>query len=145
MTSPSTPVNGAAASLGDALAALREHFRSASGPIVDGFESLAAQLGRSPTAPRTLESLRAELHRVKGTAGSYGFHDASALAARLESRVVSWTGDPSLDHEQRATVIQHFASALRLAFDTPVAADQLPLLSVVPLRRRALERPRSVV
>lgn len=138
MTSPSTPVNGAAAGLGDALAALREHFRSASRPIVDGFEALAAQLGRSPTAPRTLESLRAELHRVKGTAGSYGFHDASALAARLESRVTAWAADPALDYEQRATVTQHFASALRLAFDMPVAADQLPLLATAPRRRMAL-------
>src|SRR5688500_13078184 len=122
MTSAATEHNGGAtADIGDALTALREHFRASSGPIVSTFERLAAQLSTSPTSPRALEALRRELHRVKGTAGSYGFLDASALATKLEERVAAWTSDPALELDNRGTIISHFGSALRLAFQAPIA------------------------
>jgi DNA-binding response OmpR family regulator len=144
MTSPHLPTPiGTSVGFDDALAALREHFRDASGPMVESFETLAMQLGRTPTSPRALESLRAELHRVKGTAGSYGFTDASALAGKLEERVLAWTRDQSLDLEQRATIIQHFASALRLAFQMPITADQLPTIASGPRRRMVLVGARA--
>lgn len=139
MTSTSTDDNGGAASdLDHALTALREHFRAASGPIVATFEQLATLLTRMPTSPRALEALRRELHRVKGTAGSYGFLDASALAARLEERVETWITDPELELETRATIISHFGSALRLAFQTPIEAERLPALTAAPRRRMLL-------
>ena len=136
MTSTSTDHNGGTTSdLTHALTALREHFRASSGPIVATFEQLATQLTRMPTSPRALEALKRELHRVKGTAGSYGFMDASALAARLDERVAAWTADPQLDVENRATIISHFGSALRLAFQAPIQADRLPELTPAPRRR----------
>jgi DNA-binding response OmpR family regulator len=139
MTSTPTGTNGGTTSdLGHALAALREHFRASSGPIVATFERLAAQLTRAPTAARTLEALKRELHRVKGTAGSYGFLDTSALAARLEERVTAWSTDPHLELDNRATLVSHFASALRLAFQNPVEADRLPALTSAPKRRMLL-------
>lgn len=139
MTSTSTDDNGGTASdLSHALSALREHFRASSGPIVATFEQLATQLTRMPTSPRALEALRRELHRVKGTAGSYGFLDASALAARLEERVEAWIADPELELESRAAIISHFGSALRLAFQTPIEADRLPALAAAPRRRMLL-------
>lgn len=129
---------GGAATLGNALTALRAHFRASSGPIVDTFEQLAMQLTATPTSPRALEALNRELHRVKGTAGSYGFLDASALATKLEERVVAWTKDPELEPANRATVVSHFGSALRLAFQAPVTADRLPVLTAAPRRRMLL-------
>ena len=139
MTSTATDNNGGAtASLGDALTALREHFRASSAPIVDTFERLATQLSAMPASPRALEALKRELHRVKGTAGSYGFLDASTLATRLEERVVAWGSDPELDLDSRATIISHFGSALRLAFQTPITADRLPALTGAPRRRMLL-------
>jgi DNA-binding response OmpR family regulator/HPt (histidine-containing phosphotransfer) domain-containing protein len=139
MTSTSPDDNGGTSSdLTHALSALREHFRASSGPIVATFEQLATQLTRMPTFPRALEALRRELHRVKGTAGSYGFLDASALAARLEERVAAWIADPELELESRATIISHFGSALRLAFQAPIEADRLPALTGAPRRRMLL-------
>jgi DNA-binding response OmpR family regulator len=117
---------------------LREHFRASSGPIVATFERFAAQLSNAPTSPRALEGLKRELHRVKGTAGSYGFLDASSLATKLEERVAAWSTDPALELENRATIISHFGSALRLAFQTPVEADRLPALAAAPRRRMLL-------
>ncbi len=139
MTSPSTDNTGGTTSdLGHALTALREHFRASSGPIVAAFERLATQLATAPTSPRALEALKRELHRVKGTAGSYGFLDASTLAARLEERVAGWLADPQLEPDSRATNINHFASALRLAFQTPIEADRLPALTTGARRRMLL-------
>ena len=139
MTSTPTGTNGGTTSdLGHALAALREHFRASSGPIVATFERIAAQLATAPASPRALEALRRELHRVKGTAGSYGFLDASTLATKLEERVASWITDPQVELDSRTTIISHFGSALRLAFQKPVEADRLPALTAAPRRRMLL-------
>ena len=138
MTGATESNAGAAADLGDALTALREHFRASSGPIVATFERLATQLTTAPASPRALEALKRELHRVKGTAGSYGFLDASTLATRLEERVEAWSKDPTLELDGRAANISHFASALRLAFQHPVEADRLPALTAAPRRRMLL-------
>ena len=138
-TSPPTePKGGSPSDVDGALRALREHFRASSGEIVDTFEALARQLTHMPTSPRALESLRRELHRVKGTAGSYGFLDASSLAAKLEERVEAWTRDPALESDARGNVIRHFGSALKLAFQAPIAADRLPAIATTPRRRMLL-------
>ena len=138
MTSATESDGGATPDVGDALTALRDHFRASSGTIVGTFERLATQLTSAPASPRALEALKRELHRVKGTAGSYGFLDASTLATRLEERVAAWVKDPTLELEGRATNITHFASALRLAFQHPVEANRLPALSAAPRRRMLL-------
>lgn len=139
MTSTGRDNNGGTTSdLGHALTALREHFRASSGPIVATFERLATQLATAPTSPRALEALKRELHRVKGTAGSYGFLDASALATRLEERVAGWIADAHLELDSRSTNINHFASALRLAFQVPIEADRLPALTSGPRKRMLL-------
>ncbi|MBC7790473.1 MAG: response regulator [Anaerolineae bacterium] len=101
----------------DALGILRERFKASSANMFAAFEGLAAQLAVTPDAPEVVEALRRELHRVHGTAGSYGFLDASRLAARLEERAVTWARLPDLERDQRATIIRHFVSALKLAFD----------------------------
>lgn len=105
----------------DALRALRERFRETSAGTITLLDDLARQLGADPSAPETIEQLRRELHRVNGTAGSYGFSDASRLAAKLETRVASWESDPALERGQRATIIGHFVSALRLAMAAETA------------------------
>ena len=72
------------------------------------------------------------------TAANYGFLDASALAAKLGERAAGWSGDPDLERDTRATIIEHFASALRLAFQAPVVPDRLPALTPAPRRRMLL-------
>ena len=118
-----------------ALAALRDRFRAAMGNTLTAFEALATQLASSPGAPELLSALRRELHRVHGTAGSYGFLDASRLAAALEERALRWDADPGLDRPQRAAIVEHFVSALRLAIgieDEGEGADLRLLLAGLP-------------
>ena len=129
----------------DALRTLRERFRETSAGTIALLEDLARQLGADPAAPETIAALRRELHRVHGTAGSYGFSEASRLAAKLEQRVGSWESDESLERTQRATIIGHFVSALRLAMSaenalghTPVSRRRMLLVDVVPAYARGL-------
>jgi CheY-like chemotaxis protein len=107
---PLTPPN--ADQVNAALAALRDRYRAATPNTVAGFRYLAAQLTVKPENAEVLESLRRELHRVHGTAGSFGFPDASRLAGVLETRAIRWAGDLAFDRGARGAIIAHFASAL---------------------------------
>ena len=117
----------------DALRTLRERFRETSAGTITMLEELARQLGTEPTSPDAITALRRELHRVHGTAGSYGFAEASRLAAKLEQRVGDWENDPALERTQRATIIGHFVSDLpgqielvrQITYTTPLAGVPL--------------------
>lgn len=129
----------------DALRALRERFRESSAGTIASLEDLAGQLGVDAAAPDTIAALRRELHRVHGTAGSYGFTEASRLAAKLEQRVAAWEVDPSIERAQRSTVIGHFVSALRLAMSADMAIGhvavsrrRMMLVDVAPAYARGL-------
>ena len=106
------PTHPAPSATTDALAALRERYRGASARIVAWFRHVAAQLTVAPDAPQVLDALRRELHRVHGTAGTFGFPEVSQLAGVLEERSVRWAAEPALDKGRRGLIIGHFASAL---------------------------------
>jgi CheY-like chemotaxis protein len=107
---PLTPPNKE--EVNEALRVLRERYRASVPNTVAGFRYLAAQLTVKPENAEVLESLRRELHRVHGTAGSFGFPDASRLAGVLEARAVRWAADPAFDRGTRGAIIAHFASAV---------------------------------
>ena len=129
----------------DALRTLRERFRETSAGTITLLEDLSRQLASEPASADAIAALRRELHRVHGTAGSYGFSEASRLAAKLEQRVAGWEGDASLERTQRATIIGHFVSALRLAMSAEaglghatVSRRRMLLVDVAPAYARAL-------
>lgn len=98
------------------LAQLRERYLASSGNTVAAFAELAEQLQLNPTAPEVVDALRRELHRVHGTAGSYGFHEASRLAGALEPVAIRWAADPRLDRDRRASIVRQFVRALGSSF-----------------------------
>ena len=129
----------------DSLRTLRERFRETSAGTIASLEDLAGQLSVDAVAPDTIAALRRELHRVHGTAGSYGFTEASRLAAKLEQRVAGWEADSSIERSQRSTIIGHFVSALRLAMSAdavighvPVSRRRMMLVDVAPAYARGL-------
>ena len=133
------------ARVSDALRTLRERFRETSAGTIALLEDLSRQLAADPSAPETVSAVRRELHRVHGTAGSYGFVEASRLAAKLEQRVGKWEQDPELERPQRATIIGHLVSALRLAMSSeavlghaPVSRRRMMLVDVAPSYARRL-------
>jgi chemotaxis protein histidine kinase CheA len=100
------------------LRLLRERYRASAGQIVEGFREIAVQLCGAPADDTVLDGLRRELHRVHGTAGSYGYAAVSDLAAALEERVAGWMADPTLEAGQRATVVTEFAQCIESAFNS---------------------------
>lgn len=100
------------ADLSAVLAQLREKYLASSGNTLTAFTQLAEQLQRDPSAPEVVEALRRELHRVHGTAGSYGFHEASRLAGALEPVAVKWAADAQLDRDRRAGIVRQFVRSL---------------------------------
>jgi CheY-like chemotaxis protein len=83
-----------------------------SASTIAALRRLAAQLAITASAPEVIDALRRELHRVHGSAGSYGFGEASRLAGVLEERAIAWATDPALDRDRRASMTDHFASVL---------------------------------
>jgi len=96
----------------EALRVLRERYRTTIANTVAAFRRLSAQLAVIASAPEVLEALRRELHRVHGAAGSFGFPEASKLAAELEEAAIRWVEDPRLDADRRAAMTLEFANAL---------------------------------
>lgn len=106
-----------------ALQLLRDRYRQTITKTIESFRQLAQGLRDTPAAAELLETLRRELHRVRGSAGSYGYAEASRLAEQLERRAVRWAADPTLELDQRTNIVAHFASALELAFQMGEASD----------------------
>ena len=103
------------ADFNDVLAQLRQRYLASSGNTLAAFDQLADQLQVTPDAPEVVETLRRELHRVHGTAGSYGLHEASRLAGALEPVAVRWTTDPALDRSRRSAIVRTFVRTLATA------------------------------
>ena len=104
-----TPSNAQTA---EALRVLRERYRVTIANTVAALRRLSAQLAVIASAPEVVEALRRELHRVHGAAGSFGFPEASKLAAELEEAAIRWVTNPTLDVDRRAAMTAEFANAL---------------------------------
>jgi chemotaxis protein histidine kinase CheA len=100
----------------ETLRSLHERYRASTGQIVEIFRAYALRLVATPTDAALIDSLRREVHRLHGTAGSYGFQDASELAGTLESRVAEWATDDTLEAADRAAIVARFARSLEAAF-----------------------------
>ena len=100
-----------------ALRTLREHYRVASIPTLATFETIAARLAASPVSPDALADLLRELHRVRGSAGSYGYMSVSRLAGTLEARVTGWTAGATVDLLERSAIVERFVTDVRHSFE----------------------------
>ena len=56
---------------------------------------LAERLIATETDTAAIEELRREAHRLRGSAGSFGFPQASVVAAELEEATKKWLGEPA--------------------------------------------------
>ncbi len=101
--------------LSETLAKLRTRYAAAAPATIAIFQRSTEALAADPGSVTVLAALRQDLHRVHGTAGSYGFHEASRLAGEFESRVLTWEKDPALELAERAAVVARFVALLELA------------------------------
>jgi DNA-binding response OmpR family regulator/HPt (histidine-containing phosphotransfer) domain-containing protein len=139
----------------DVLAQLQARYLASSGNTIAAFTAVADQLQLNPTSPQVVDALRRELHRVHGTAGSYGFHEASRLAGALEPVAVRWAADEALDRPRRAAIVRQFVRALTASL-APARSEgaaasavgsghrlllvEVPEVAAVPLVAEAIHR-----
>lgn len=107
MTTPSEP--------------LRERFLASARATVDRLRQYAALLQADPRDVTLLDTMRRELHRLRGSAGSYGFDTVTERLGQMEQRTSQWAIDPTLDAEDRAAHVLRLADSLQTVF--AVAGD----------------------
>src|SRR5881628_3935924 len=90
------------------LAEYLESARSQLGVLAGLAERLAAGGGDRVA----LEALRHETHKVHGSAGSYGFMEASRLAAGMEATVKDWVAGPDDSEVDRGSLTRWFVARL---------------------------------
>lgn len=112
-----------------------ETTRAQLGVLADLADRLAASGGDRDA----LEALRRETHKIHGSAGSYGFWDASRLAAGMEETVKDWAARPDDQDVDRGSLARWFvvrlADTMKLDVPEPRRADRPsgPVLRADPL------------
>ena len=100
----------------EVMEAAKREFLSAARAAVQQIRVVGQELVARPGDAGLLEPMRRELHRLNGSAGTFGFARAGRMAAALEGVVRRWQDDPTLDAARRASVVAGFASAMGVEF-----------------------------
>jgi len=93
---------------------LEDYLRGARAQILM-IGALADRLAVAGDDAHALDQFRREVHKVHGSAGSYGFWEASELAAEMEATAKQWLARPAGDHADRGAIAQLFVSRLAAA------------------------------
>jgi CheY-like chemotaxis protein/HPt (histidine-containing phosphotransfer) domain-containing protein len=73
---------------------------------------LADRLAVAGNDSEALDGLRRETHKIRGSAGSYGFWEASRLAAGMEETAKDWVARPDDTDLDRGSIAQWFVVQL---------------------------------
>ena len=104
---------------------LAEYLQSA-GTQLRVLAELADRLARVGNDAEALDRLRRETHKIRGSAGSYGFWEASRLAAGMEETAKDWVARPDDVDLDRGSVAQWFVMQLAeaLQLEPPLAEER---------------------
>src|SRR5205823_12167453 len=86
---------------------LAEYLESAA-TQVRVLSELAARLAVAANDTEALDGLRRETHKIRCSAGSYGFWEASRLAAGMEETAKDWAARPNDADLDRGSIAQGF-------------------------------------
>ncbi|HVH67972.1 MAG TPA: response regulator [Gemmatimonadales bacterium] len=114
---------------------VEEYLESARSQL-DVLAGLADRLAARGDDAEALGELRREIHKVHGSAGSYGFMEASRLAAGIEATVKDWVTRPDDDPAARGSLagwfVKRLAEMLGLPAPAAVARASLPRVGPPP-------------
>src|SRR5216683_2878603 len=125
---------------------LAEYLESARGQL-SVLAGIAERLVAAGADREALEELRRETHKIHGSAGSYGFMEASRLAAGMEATVKDWVARPDDPDVERGSLARWFVKRLAelLGVEVPDAsaapAPPPPIRSRPPPRVGPPPRP----
>jgi diguanylate cyclase (GGDEF)-like protein len=79
------------------LQALKDAYLSRMPDELQQLNALVAELSHHPQATEPLTQLNHRLHKLAGSAGSFGLHELGKLAKQLELQTVQWLNNQALD------------------------------------------------
>jgi len=107
---------------------LLAEYRESAGTQLQVLAGLADRLVAAGNDAEALDLLRQETHKIRGSAGSYGFWQASRLAAGMEETAKDWVARPNDADLDRGSVAQWFVAQLAdaLQLEPPAAGERSP-------------------
>jgi CheY-like chemotaxis protein len=108
---------------------LEGYLKSVQGQV-DLIGGLATRLVAHGDDPDVLNELRREAHKIRGSAGSYGFGEATNVAAEMEELAKGWLAGHGAPVE-RGPAAGLLVARLRAAFGPPPAAQTLPDIFII--------------
>ncbi len=107
---------------------LRDEYLRGARDQLGGIAELAERLITAGDDAAAIEDLRHEAHKLRGSAGSFGFAQASVVAAELEEAAKHWLAQPADGAGTRGAAARGFVRRLAAALFTkqPVAEAPLP-------------------
>lgn len=104
---------------------LRDEYLQGARDQLGGIAELAERLITAGDDAAAIEDLRHEAHKLRGSAGSFGFAQASVVAAELEDAAKQWLAQPANGAATRGAAARGFVRRLAAALFTkqPVAVS----------------------
>jgi CheY-like chemotaxis protein/HPt (histidine-containing phosphotransfer) domain-containing protein len=101
---------------------MREMYLQGARDQLGGIAELAERLVAAGDDVDAVDQLRREAHKIRGSAGSFGFAQATAVAAELEEAAKQWLAQPEQGANTRGPVARAFVRRLAAALFTKQAA-----------------------
>jgi len=103
---------------------LREEYLHGMGERLGLLSVLIARLAEHGEDLAVLDQLRREAHKIRGSAGSYGFAEATDIAGEIEDAAKEWLAHPTALADLRGSIAGELLRRLEAAF--PAAAHDPP-------------------
>jgi CheY-like chemotaxis protein/HPt (histidine-containing phosphotransfer) domain-containing protein len=136
---------------------MRETYLQGARNQLGAIAELAERLITAGDDSDAVDQLRREAHKIRGSAGSFGFDQATAVAAELEEAAKQWLAQPEQGTDTRGAVARGFVRRLAAALFTKQAAaapapteppptpDQPPPTLTSPVAPAATDVPELIV
>ena len=105
---------------------LRDEYLQGARDQLGGIAELAERLIQAGDDAAAIEELRREAHKLRGSAGSFGFAQASVVAAELEEAAKQWLAQPADGVAARGAAARGFVRRLAAALFTKQAVATAP-------------------
>ena len=119
---------------------LREEYLAGMRATLGVLVGIAKRLAATGGDPEALETLRRETHKIHGSAGSFGFMEASRLAAGMEATAKDWIARPGDTDMDRGGLTGWFVTRLAEMLSLPV-----PHPVVAPAAAATTSPPRLII
>jgi CheY-like chemotaxis protein len=109
---------------------LEGYLRSVQGQI-DHLADLADRLAGDGADPAVLDEFRRESHKIRGSAGSYGYGEATRVAAEMEEAAKTWIAGGGVGPPDRGVTAHAYIGRLRATFGKPGPVSELPDVFII--------------